>query len=361
MKAVEVKDKKSQKKFLDFRRKIYRDNPVFVDNNLFMIKEVFAKKTSFTDNKEIFVYNIEDNNDVLCQGIIVYTKCLPDYIQLCFFESLPNVENAVKILVDKAVELGMIYGCERLVIGLNGHVNYGLGFLNSDYDTKNSFSSSANPQYYNDYFKALNCDEINLNTYRIDKIDNRLDRYGGIINKINKNYTFKCFDKKQFDYYSKIYTDLNNICFDKHRYYYKRNYKEDKEMLKELFLFMKEDSLIFAFDGDKPVAFIMWYPDFNELADCGEAFGAKHFIKNIFMNKKIHTAKIMEFGVLSEYRTIGMPVALINQIFLKLGRYGVTKVDTSWVLEENKDSNSVCSAICDGLYKRFIVYEKRLK
>ena len=79
------------------------------------------------------------------------------------------------------------------------------------------------------------------------------------------------------------------------------------------------------------------------------------------MNKKISTAKIMEFGVLSEYRSVGMPVALINQIFLKLANYGVTKVDTSWVLEENSDSNSVCRAICDELYKRFIVYEKRLK
>ena len=361
MKAVEVKDKKAQKKFLDFRKRLYRNNPIFVDNNLFMLKEFFDSKTSFTENKELFAYNIEDKDKVLCQGIIIYTKMLPDYVQLCFFESLPNVEDAVKILVDKAMEIGNVYGCEKLVIGLNGHVNYGLGFLNSDFNEKNTFSSSANPAYYNDYFKSLSCDEINLNTYRIKKIDNRLDRYRGIINKLEKNYTFKCFDKKQFDYFSKIYTDLNNICFENHRYYYKRNYKEDKEMLKELFLFMKEDSLIFAFDGGKPVAFIMWYPDYNELAKSGEAFGAKHFIKNIFMNKKICTAKIMEFGVLPEYRTVGMPVALINRIFLELPKYGVTKVDTSWVLEENADSNSVCKAICDELYKRFIVYEKRLK
>ena len=96
MKAVEVKDKKAQKKFLDFRKKIYRDNPVFVDNNLFMLKEFFAGKTSFTENKELFVYNIEDKDVVLCQGIIIYTKMLPEYVQLCFFESLPNVNEAVK-------------------------------------------------------------------------------------------------------------------------------------------------------------------------------------------------------------------------------------------------------------------------
>lgn len=361
MKAVEVNNRKTQKKFLDFRKKIYKNNPVFVDNNLFMIKELFAGKTSFTDNKEIFVYNIEENNVVLCQGMIVYTGMLPEYVQLCFFESEPDAYEAVKLLVDKAVEIGTVYGCEKLVIGLNGHVNYGLGFLNSDYDEKNSFSSSVNPEYYNTYFRQMNCDEINLNTYKIDVIDNRLDRYQAIINKINRNYTFKYFDKKQFDYYSRIYTDLNNICFAKHRYYYRRNYAEDKEMLKELFLFMKEDSLIFAFDDDKPVGFIMWYPDFNELAKQGEAFGAKHFIKNIFLNKKIKTAKIMEFGILEEYRSVGLPIALIHQIFLSLPKYNITKVDTSWILEENKDSNSVCRAICDDTHKRFVVYEKRIK
>ena len=249
MKVVEVTTKKDEKKYIEFRKKIYSLNPNYVDNNLFMIKELFNKKTSFTDNKKIYV------------------------------------EKAVKLLFDKAKELGKKHKCKKIVVGLNGHVNYGLGFLNSDYDKKNSFSYSVNPEYYNDYFKKLKCEEINLKTYKLNSIDNRLDKYNPIINKLNKNYTFKTFDKKKFNYYSKIYTDLNNKTFNKHRYYYKRTYKEDKEMLKELFLFMKEESLIFAFDNNKQVGFIMWYKDFNELVKTKEAFGPKHFIRNIFYDK----------------------------------------------------------------------------
>ena len=52
MKLVEVTTKKEQQRFIDFRRKVYKQNPLYVDNNLFMIKEVFAKKTSFIDNKK---------------------------------------------------------------------------------------------------------------------------------------------------------------------------------------------------------------------------------------------------------------------------------------------------------------------
>ena len=362
MKLVEAITKKEQRKFIDFRRKIYKLNPLYVDNNLFMIKEVFSKKTSFIENKNIIPINIEENEEVVCQGIVIYAKELNEYIQLCFFESMPNKEKAVMLLVDKAIEIGKKFGCKRLVIGLNGHVNYGLGFLNSHFDTKNSFSASVNPEYYNEYFRGLCCDEINLNTYKIGQLEKRTEKYRNIINKLNKKYTFKFFDKKQFEYYSKIYTDLNNKSFVNHRYYYKRNYKEDVEMLKELFLFMKEESLIFAFDGEKPVGFVMWYPDFNELVKRGDYFGAKHYIKNLFFNKKIKKVKVMEYGILEEYRKKGLPIALIDQIFDIIKGCNFTNAETSWILEENKDSNSVCQAVCDeGLYKRYVVYEKEIK
>ena len=90
MKLVEVTTKKEQQRFIKFRRKVYKRNPLYVDNNLSMIKEVFAKKTSFIDNKKIFVINVEEKSEVVCQGIIVYAKDLKEYIQLCFFESMPR-------------------------------------------------------------------------------------------------------------------------------------------------------------------------------------------------------------------------------------------------------------------------------
>ena len=74
MKLVEAITKKEQRKFIDFRRKIYKLNPLYVDNNLFMIKEVFSKKTSFIENKNIIPINIEENEEVVCQGIVIYAK-----------------------------------------------------------------------------------------------------------------------------------------------------------------------------------------------------------------------------------------------------------------------------------------------
>ena len=113
MNLVEVKNKKQQKKFIDFRRKIYANANKYVDNNLLMIKELFSEKTSFINDKNIYVFNVEDNNKVVCQGIIVYAKKLPEYIQLCFFESEPNQEKAVNLLVNKAIGIGKKYKCKN--------------------------------------------------------------------------------------------------------------------------------------------------------------------------------------------------------------------------------------------------------
>lgn len=355
---VTADHKKEEKQFLKFRKTLYQRNKSYIDNSYFMIREVFRKQTSFINGKEIYPLNVVRGGRIVCQGIVVFAKDLPEYIQLCFFESLPDQAQAVKMLVDQAIGIGKKKGCKKIVVGLNGHVNYGLGFLSSHYDTVNSFSATANPSYYHEYLKGMDFSEIKMNTYVIHKIDSRLENFQKLMDKLNKAYTFRNFNKKRFAEDAKIYTDLNNKTFTSHRYYYQRTYQEDVEMLKELFLFMKEDSLIFAFEGDIPVGFIMWYPDFNELGKKGDIFGAKHFIKNIFWGHRIKTAKIMEYGILDENRRSGLALGLINQIFKNLKRYHITRVETSWILDENKDSNSFCQAICDSRYKDYVTYEK---
>lgn len=361
MKVTVAENRAGQKRFLEFRREIYSGNRRYIDGNYFMLSEIFSGKLHFTKNLKYYpLYVSDDKGKILCQGVAVYSPGLPDYMQLCFFEARPHQQAAVEMLINITAEYGSRFGCRYLVVGLYGHVNYGLGFLDSHFEERNSFSSPGNPMYYTEYFRKAGLEEVGLNSYVVEHYDDRLNKFSRTIERIDKNYTFRYFNKKEFDRYSKIYTDLNNLCFGEHRYYYERDYEDDKEMLKELFLFMKEDSLIFAFKDDEPVGFIMWYPDFNELSARGEAFGTKHFFKNMIAGKKIRTAKVMEYGVLKEYRGRGLPAALIYKAFNLIKDQGYTRIETSWVLEENDDSNSFCRASCDGLYKKYVVFEKKL-
>ena len=356
-----VEGKKEKKQFLAFRKKKYKSEARYIDNNYFMIEEIFGGKLHFTKGLKITpVMVLDDNGDVMCEAVIAFAPLLPEYVQVCFFEALEGCRDAVEFMLGHADRLGREYGCKRIVIGLAGHVNYGLGFLASRYEKVNSFSSPGNAAYYNDYFAKLGCRTIKLNSYYAETLDHKLDRYSAIISKLRRKYEFRTFDKRQFEFYSKAYTDLNNACFSEHRYYYHRDYEDDMEMLKELFLFINEDSVYFAFDGDRPVGFILWYPDYNELAKPGESFGTKHFFLNKLKGKNIKTVKVMEWGVLDEYRGCGLPVALVDCVYRTLSNYNCSFMESSWILEENEDSTSICEMITDGLYKQYAVYEKEI-
>ncbi|MCR4691121.1 MAG: GNAT family N-acetyltransferase [Lachnospiraceae bacterium] len=359
MKIKVCENGSDQKKFLAFRSRVYRDRNLYIDNHYFMLKEIFSGKLHFMKSLSFSpVMVVDDREEILCEGIIAVADSLPEYVQLCFFEALNDTREAAALLVGEAEKTGKRKGCERLVVGLYGHVNYGLGLQDSHFESANSFSSPGNPKFYNDYFRGMGFGEVKLNSYFTHSLDGRLMRYQKILEKLNREYEFRPFDKKQFEKDTKIYTDLNNRCFMDHKYYFARDPKDDAEMLKELFLFMKEDSLIFAFQNGEPAGFILWYPDYNELAKPGEALGTKHYFKNLFENKRIKTAKVMEYGVLEEYRGVGLPFALIAHVYDILSNYGVSQVESSWILADNEDSNSFCRAFCDELYKEYVVYEK---
>ena len=68
----------------------------------------------------------------------------------------------------------------------------------------------------------------------------------------------------------------------------------------------------------------------------------------------------MEYAVLDEYKGVGLPLVLIAEVFETLKKYGVSQVESSWILADNEDSNSFCKAFCDELYKEYVVFEKEI-
>ena len=107
--------KKLQNKFLSFRKKVYGEKKLYVDNSYFMLKEIFSDKLHFTKSLSITPLMVEDDGaNVLCEGIIAVANDLPEYVQLCFFEALEGVSEAVNKLVDEAVKIGKSKGCKRL-------------------------------------------------------------------------------------------------------------------------------------------------------------------------------------------------------------------------------------------------------
>ena len=69
----------------------------------------------------------------------------------------------------------------------------------------------------------------------------------------------------------------------------------------------------------------------------------------------------MEFGVRKPYQKSGLVLALVKKVGAAMKNYNCDRVESSWILSENEDSNSVCAAICDGIYKTYSTFETQLK
>ena len=64
MQLKTVEEKKDKKQFLSFREKKYKSEAKYIDNNYFMIEEIFAEKLHFTQNLKITpVMILDDTGD----------------------------------------------------------------------------------------------------------------------------------------------------------------------------------------------------------------------------------------------------------------------------------------------------------
>lgn len=348
--------KKDNRQYLNFVKTLYSKYPNFKDYSSPLLKQFLYKKGSFCSSIDSYPAIIKKDNKVVAACIYIYSPNYKETLQISFFESLEGEEEAVDLIINKGKEICKLKKLKKIVLGLNGHVNYGLGFLMDNFNKEISFGSSFNPPYYIDYFKKYNpiCTKLLSYSGLIEKLN--FSKEDKIIKRVYSRYTFRNISFKKFREEMKTYTDLNNICFKDHPFYFKRSYGEDYELFKELKLFIKEENIIFVEKEGVPIGYMLWYPDFNELIPYGKTIGIGTFIKNKIFGSKIKKMKIVEIAILPEYKNSGAIFGLFNECYKRcLNRYKY--YESSWILEGNFKSKGFGLRWADNEYKHYIAYE----
>ena len=177
--------------------------------------------------------------------------------------------------------------------------------------------------------------------------------------KLKTIYTVRKTDFKNFRREIEVYTEINNIAFSNHLFYYTRKTEEDYELFKELKYLMREENLIFVEKQGVPVGFMLWYPDFNEIIEKNETVGIKTVLKNKLFPHRIKTFKIVEMGVIRSERNKGAILALFDYCYKCInGRYDI--MESSWILSDNLKSKSIGMKWADGESKHYKAYVKEI-
>ena len=337
---------------------IYRNDPCYRDSTTPLLKMLMAPSGSFAADAELIPVVVTLGKDnPLSTAVFIIAREMADVLQVGFFEALPNQPKAITMLVDRARTIARQRNIKRIVIGLNGHVNNGLGFLADSCESPACFGSGYNPSYYIDDLERVGTLTATLVSYLYDLSIVNIDKEKKVIERISRRFKIR---QGRFDDMRKeisIYTQLNNACFKTHPLYYERSAEADYELFKSFGPFLKEENFLVSELEGKPIGFLLWYPDFHELVKPGGKLGLGTALKYRMPGNSISKFKIAEIGVLPEHQGSAAIGGLIGQCF-ELGKQkGYSYCESGWIFEGNAKSRGVSERWAGKPHKTYKVFE----
>ena len=355
MKLVECK-KHDVARYIKFMNSVYRGIPKFKNNTDWTTRLILSGKSEFGRGAFVLPVFIYEETRVVAVCTFIQHVNMPEYLQIAFFEALPDQQAAVDLIVQKAKQICKERNIPKICVGLNGHVNYGFGMLTDNFQSPISFGDWYNPDYYPKFFIGYAAKTYTLSSFRGEVANIDYAFLQKVTQKFCKKFSFRKADFKSFRREMETYTDLNNQCFVNHPFYYQRSVAEDYELFNSLRLFLNEENLIFAEVDGKPVGFLLWYPDFNTFVPDGKTAGVGTFLKNKLFPGKIEKLKVVEIGVLPEYQQSGLILGLFHQCY-KFAGNKYAHFESSWIWDENHESRACAKRMMDEEYKHFQVFE----
>ena len=352
-------EKKDYKNFISFQKKIYENDEKFRDLQSVFLPYILDKRAYITKGSEIEPYILySDKGEMRAVFILAIIDRMPDTLQIAFLDFVDKEEifrEIYKFAKSKAGEKSVA----KLLLGLNLHVNYGLGLLADSFHSIPSFGSAYNKEYYIRYIEKYMQPADMLYSYKIKIADMDMDLSDRLREHIVKNFSIRHADFKDIKKTAALYTEINNKAFANHKYYYTARKEEDIELLSSFKYIIKEENLLFVYCHEKPIGFMLWYPDFNQLLGGGKRLGISAVLKYKLNLQKIDTVKITEFGVLPEYKNSGAVIALLDYLYKFKGNDYVY-LESGWIMESNRESIAITKRFMKNRYKSYRVYEEIL-
>lgn len=347
------------KLFKNVSDEVYRDNICYRGTGLSIEKMLVKGKTVFQKHAKILSFVIRDRNDNVGRFTLIQDSKLPEYVQVAFFEALPGIPDVLDI-IRKEIKRHFP-GQKKMVVGLNGHLNYGAGILLSKYNEPPLFGLPYTPPYYPDYFRNLY--ERRMYSIRFSAPDyvKWFETYGGKITM--PGLKVRLMNKKKIRDETRIYTYLNNRAFQDHPYWADRKVEEDIELFYPFRFFMKNEYLIFAEVNGEPAGFLLWYPDFNQLIRSQRELNAWDVLR-LKLNNPIDTFRYTEIGIHPKYRNSPIILAMKKKAAPYVKKAGYKYFEAGFIFEENRDSIALAirmhqrfSGFKPEPYREYAVYE----
>lgn len=363
MKAELLEGTAGYKTFKNVSAEVYSGNRYFKGTEASIEKMLLFSGSAFASHSSTKMFVFRDGNNNVARFALIHDFRLADYIQVSFFDAQEGLVGL--FLLIKRTIFKYFPQSSKVVVGLNGHLNYGAGILLNRFDEAPVFGIPYNPEYYADYFKDLHARKMVSFRFSFDIYADWANSYSS--ERELKGLNVRFMDKRNIEAESKIYTQLNNQAFINHPYWANRDTAEDLELFKPFRFLLDNENLIIAEVNGKPVGFFLWYPDFNKLVSSQRDLNVFDVAK-YRLGKTIDTFRFTEIGIIPEYQGSTVALALISKALPVLIKNGYKYCEGGFIFEENRPSMAFvqriltrCFVSKPEVYRQFAVFETTLK
>ncbi len=322
-----VQSRKEEKAFLDFPRKLYRNDPNHVVQFDSEIKNAFDPKINpyFKHGDAVRWIALNDRGETVGRIAAFYDtyKDEADYVRnggCGFFESI-NDQQVAFLLFDTARDWLQKHGYEAMTGPINfGENDTNWGCLVQGFILQ-GLGMNYNPPYYKELFESYGFKLYYRQlSFHLDIVKPFPERFWKIAEWINnrEGYTFKHFELKN----TAQFVDDTAYIYDQAWSQLRKDYTPmDKaslyDELRKIRMILDEEMIWFAYFNDEPISFFMFLPDANEIFR--HLNGKLHLINKLrFLNykrkKTISRARGTAAGVIPKFQNSGVESGIFYQL-----------------------------------------------
>lgn len=351
--------------FYRLPRRVYRGNACHRSTEESIIHLLIDGPTSFHTHAEVRPYLMIDRGIVVGRFALVHDEHLPEYVQVAFFEAMPGLTDVYPSILTEAGKWRS--GCRKIVVGFNGHLNYGAGILLNRFDESPVFGLPYSPPWYAGYFAGLFCRATV--SFRLPTAAFLQWGAGTVRDTDMQGITFRFMDKKRLRRDIELYTHIDNTTFTNTKYWYWSNRapSENYELFHPFRHLLREENLVFAEKNGEPVGFLLWYPDFNELVSPHRDLSIVDVLRYRYANP-IRTMRLTEVALLPKFRKSPAVLGMMLKVMPYIQKAGYTACEGGFIFEENSNSMVLSARMIERAmnirdmkpYRRYGIFEGTL-
>lgn len=277
------------------------------------------------------------------------------FVAVAFFEACGAVEASAAALLEAACEFARENGVRSVIAGLNGHVSYGVGYLQSHFEELPAFDTAYNPPEYPAAWEALGPSRVHrFHSYRYNVEEIRVPTQ--IVARAARRFTVRCADLSRWTDEVGRLTEILNENASAMPLYQPKTPVENAHLMGGLNFLLKPEHLLFLQDKlGRDVGFLFWHPDFNEALGTGQGSSALGlFVASRFRSRRITRFVVNTLAVRPALHGSG-GIFLLVDAALRANRF--PRGESCFISRDNRLSTALGPNVNGIPWKSYAAYE----